>query len=132
MTWKLIGGEDTDGPFVYGGVSDPDDKRRISASGAELVAFNLKFVKDPYVSRYSERSLEKIDMADEIFVINRNGCIGDSTKSEIQYVIDHGKKSELFRGEIMIRIGICYDEGFSFSALSTYFEKKVKSKQLQD
>ena len=34
----------------------------------------------------------KIDMADEIFVINVNGYIGDSTKSEIEYAIDHGKK----------------------------------------
>ena len=30
----------------------------------------------------------KIDMADEIFVINKNGYIGSSTKSEIQYAID--------------------------------------------
>lgn len=29
----------------------------------------------------------KIDMADEIFVINKNGYIGSSTKSEIQYAI---------------------------------------------
>ena len=33
----------------------------------------------------------KIDMADEIFVINLNGYIGDSTKSEIQYAISTGK-----------------------------------------
>jgi len=34
----------------------------------------------------------KIDMADEIFVINKNGYIGDSTKSEIEYAIKMGKK----------------------------------------
>lgn len=34
----------------------------------------------------------KIDMADEIFVINVNGYIGDSTKSEIEYAKTHGKK----------------------------------------
>ena len=34
----------------------------------------------------------KIDMADEIFVINKNGYIGDSTKSEINYAIQTGKK----------------------------------------
>ena len=34
----------------------------------------------------------KIDMADEIFVINKNGYIGDSTRSEIEYAIKHGKK----------------------------------------
>lgn len=34
----------------------------------------------------------KIDMADEIFVINKGGYIGSSTKSEIEYAIAHGKK----------------------------------------
>ena len=34
----------------------------------------------------------KIDMADEIFVINVGGYIGDSTKSEIIYAKEHGKR----------------------------------------
>lgn len=34
----------------------------------------------------------KIDMADEIFVINVGGYIGESTKSEIAYAREHGKK----------------------------------------
>ena len=34
----------------------------------------------------------KIDMADEIFVINKNGYIGESTKSEINYALETGKK----------------------------------------
>ena len=33
----------------------------------------------------------KIDMADEIFVINVNGYIGESTKSEIKYAKETGK-----------------------------------------
>jgi hypothetical protein len=33
----------------------------------------------------------KIDMADEIFVINVDGYIGDSTRSEIQYALKIGK-----------------------------------------
>jgi len=33
----------------------------------------------------------KIDMADEIFVINVDGYIGNSTKSEIEYAISHNK-----------------------------------------
>lgn len=33
----------------------------------------------------------KIDMADEIFVINVGGYIGDSTRSEIEYAKVHGK-----------------------------------------
>ena len=34
----------------------------------------------------------KIDMADEIFVININGYIGESTRSEIDYAKNTGKK----------------------------------------
>ena len=34
----------------------------------------------------------KIDMADEIFVINVGGYIGESTKSEIEYALKNGKK----------------------------------------
>lgn len=33
----------------------------------------------------------KIDMSDEIYVINKNGYIGESTKSEIEYAIKTGK-----------------------------------------
>lgn len=33
----------------------------------------------------------KIDMADEIFVINKNSYVGSSTKSEIEYAHNHGK-----------------------------------------
>lgn len=32
----------------------------------------------------------KIDLADEIFVINKNGYIGKSTQSEIEYARDKG------------------------------------------
>ena len=34
----------------------------------------------------------KIDMADAIFVINKGGYIGESTKSEIQYAKEHNKE----------------------------------------
>lgn len=34
----------------------------------------------------------KIDMSDEIFVINVNGYIGESTKSEIEYAKSIGKR----------------------------------------
>ena len=35
---------------------------------------------------------QKIDMSDAIFVINRNGYIGSSTKSEIEYAQKHNKQ----------------------------------------
>lgn len=33
----------------------------------------------------------KIDLSDEIFVINKNGYIGESTRSEIEYAKKHNK-----------------------------------------
>ena len=39
-----------------------------------------------------EMHKRKIDMSDEIFVINKNGYIGSSTKSEIEYAITTNKK----------------------------------------
>ena len=36
--------------------------------------------------------LRKIDMADEIYVINRGGYIGESTRREIEYALKQGKK----------------------------------------
>jgi hypothetical protein len=41
----------------------------------------------------------KIDLADEVYVINIGGYIGDSTKSEIEYAIAHGKKVVYMEGE---------------------------------
>lgn len=35
--------------------------------------------------------LRKIDMADEVFVINVGGYIGESTKREIAYAKENGK-----------------------------------------
>lgn len=34
----------------------------------------------------------KIDMADAIYVINKDGYIGSSTRSEIKYALEHGKQ----------------------------------------
>ena len=39
-----------------------------------------------------EMHKQKIDMSDEIYVINVGGYIGESTKSEIEYAKRKGKK----------------------------------------
>jgi hypothetical protein len=38
-----------------------------------------------------ELHLRKIDLADEIFVVNRGDYIGSSTHNEVRYAIDSGK-----------------------------------------
>ncbi len=40
---------------------------------------------------FDDMHKRKIDMCDEIYVINKNGYIGESTKSEIEYAIEIGK-----------------------------------------
>lgn len=42
----------------------------------------------------------KIDLADEILVLNVNGYIGDSTRSEIAYAMVHGKRVRYLEGVI--------------------------------
>ena len=43
---------------------------------------------------------EKIDLCDEIFVINPNNYIGESTKSEIEYAQSNGKSVRYFMEEL--------------------------------
>ncbi len=50
----------------------------------EVAENKLQMLKDMH--------LKKIEMSDEIFVINKNGYIGASTKSEIEYAIKVGKE----------------------------------------
>lgn len=56
----------------------PDGKR---TSEEEIIKQNL-----------DELHKRKIDLADEIFVLNVNGYIGESTRSEIEYAEANGKK----------------------------------------
>lgn len=44
------------------------------------------------ISMLNEMHRQKIDMADEIFIINVGGYIGESTLSEIEYAKSIGKK----------------------------------------
>ena len=49
-------------------------------------------ITDEVKNMLDDMHKRKIDMADEIFVINKDGYIGESTKSEIEYAIKTGKK----------------------------------------
>ena len=43
----------------------------------------------------------KIDMADAIYVINKDGYIGSSTRSEIEYAIKRGKQIIFMEDDLM-------------------------------
>ncbi len=51
-----------------------------------------KIITDEVKIMLDDMHKRKIDMADEIFVINKGGYIGASTKSEIEYAIETGKR----------------------------------------
>ena len=52
---------------------------------------NIKLSEDQ-LNMLADIQNKKIEMADEIFVINKNGYIGTSTKSEIEYALNTNKK----------------------------------------
>lgn len=51
-------------------------------------------------SRLKELHFRKIDMSDEIFVIDVNGYIGESTRAEIEYASSHGKKVRYYSKDL--------------------------------
>ena len=75
------------------------EQKRLSLEGNIVISVGLfghsgddEVWKDGTKEMLDEMHKRKIDMADEIFVINKNGYIGSSTKSEIEYAIAHDKK----------------------------------------
>ena len=75
------------------------EQKRLSLAGNIVISVGL-FGHSGDDEAWTENTKEmlddmhkrKIDMADEIFVINKNGYIGQSTKSEIEYAINTNKK----------------------------------------
>ncbi len=51
-----------------------------------------KTLTDNKISMLKDMHMKKINIADEIFVINKNGYLGDSTKLEIEYAKNLSKK----------------------------------------
>ncbi len=49
-------------------------------------------INSKYKKMLDEMHKQKIDISNEIFVINVDGYIGESTKSEIEYAKENGKK----------------------------------------
>ena len=59
-----------------------------------------EYITDDQKIMLDDMHKRKIDMADEIFVINKGGYIGDSTRSEIEYAKAHGKRVEYLYPEL--------------------------------
>lgn len=66
------------------------------ASSDKEIFSHPKFIDkiEKHKIELDELHKRKIDLADRVFVINKNGYIGDSTRSEINYAIEHNKPVE--------------------------------------
>ena len=75
------------------------EQKRLSLQGNIVISVGLfghsgdgEVWNDGVKEMLDDMHKRKIDMADEIFVINKDGYIGTSTRSEIDYAIATGKK----------------------------------------
>lgn len=59
-------------------------------SDSDLIA--LGELTEEAKAALDELHKRKIDLADEVLVLNVDGYIGDSTRSEIEYAQQHGKR----------------------------------------
>ncbi|MBQ4557841.1 MAG: hypothetical protein IJA61_00490 [Clostridia bacterium] len=75
------------------------EQKRLSLEGNIVISVGLFGHSGDFEAMTPETKLmladmhkRKIDMADEIFVINKDGYIGSSTRSEIEYALSTNKK----------------------------------------
>lgn len=61
-------------------------------SDAELFADKSEEELREIKTRFDELHLRKIDMADEVLILNVGGYIGESTSRELAYAIAHNKR----------------------------------------
>ena len=52
-----------------------------------------------YKDMLDEMHLRKIDMADEVYIVDIDGYVGESTKNEIEYATIHGKPISYFSNQ---------------------------------
>lgn len=84
-----------------------EEQKRFTLEGNVVISVGLfghsgdEEVWKPGVKEMLDRMhFSKIDMADEIFVINKDGYIGESTKREIAYAKAHGKAVKYLEPQI--------------------------------
>ena len=72
------------------------EQKRLTFEGKNVLTPNMfllaEDITEDIKKMLDEMHKRKIDLADEVFVINKNGYIGSSTKSEIEYAQNLGKK----------------------------------------
>ena len=80
-------------------------QEKLTMTGNVVIVPNIFFHADHKLISLSDRILlddiqrQKIDIADEIFIINKYGYIGDSTQNEIHYATVCGKTIRYMEGK---------------------------------
>jgi hypothetical protein len=74
------------------------EQKRLTLEGNIVISVGLfghsgddEVWKEGTKEMLDEMHKRKIDMADEVFIINTGGYIGESTKNEIEYAINNNK-----------------------------------------
>ena len=79
-----------------------DENRRLTLAGKIVLSVGFfrgdHEIGDEEKSRLDELHLRKIDLADEVRVINAGKYVGDSTRREIEYALNRGKLVTWFEG----------------------------------
>ena len=75
------------------------EQKRLTLEGNIVISVGIfghseddSIITDSVKEMLDDMHKRKIDMADEILVINKGGYIGSSTKSEIEYALKTNKK----------------------------------------
>lgn len=72
---------------------------RIVLSVSGFIHADRIFITKEQKRLLDELHFRKIDLADEILVLNVGGYVGDSTKNEIEYARKCGKKIRFWEGD---------------------------------
>ncbi len=67
-------------------------KGNIVLTVAQFSHFDNIPISDEEKKIFDELHKRKIDMADEVFIVNVDGYIGETTKNEISYALKHKKR----------------------------------------
>jgi hypothetical protein len=79
---------------LYGHADFPEGAEFLTSDGDEST---------PEKQGLDELHLRKIDLADEVLVVNVGGYVGSSTEREIQYALDEGKRVRTLFPELKVR-----------------------------
>lgn len=81
---------------LYGHADWPEGAEFLTSDGDEST---------PEKQGLDELHFRKIDISDEVLVVDLGGYVGSSTEREVAYALDHGKRVRLMFGDVRFSDG---------------------------